>query len=373
MDKDYKKVVIALTGGGTAGHVVPTITVGKKLKQVNKNLKIIYLGSRNGLEEKMAQELGFKFFNISAGKWRRYFSLANLLTPYMIWKGVRQAKKILQTQEVKVIFAKGGYVSFPVILAASKLNIPVIGHESDSVIGKTNLMLLKHMKALAVAFPRSLYPKKLKEKLVYTGVPISEVFLKKKKDWPRDLKLKNNLPVLVVTGGSQGAQFLNNFIFRNLKTLLPICQVIHLTGEQGVAEAKKIKKAYKIKSIKNYHFNAFSDHMPAILEHADLILSRAGANTLFELAATKKAAILIPLPQAAQDHQMANAHFAARLGGAVVFNQKKFNEGKLLSTIRHFLNHPEICEDLGRKLHGLYVVDSTDRIVDLILEQLENN
>lgn len=376
MNKDQKNV-IALTGGGTAGHILPTIEVGKKIKQIEKKAKIIYLGADYSLEEKLAQENGFKFFAIQSGKWRRYFSLANLLTPYYIWRGVKQAKKILQEQEVRVIFAKGGYVSFPVILAASKLNIPVIGHESDSVIGKTNLMLLKYMRVLAVAFPRSLYPKIFKKKLVYTGIPLRDDFFSwslrgdSRGNLIKNLKLRADLLTLVVTGGSQGAEYLNNFVFRNLKTLLPLCQIVHLTGDQGIEQAKKIKQEFKFKEIKRYHVQAFSQELPAILTRADLVLSRAGANTLFELAALKKGAILIPYPYAAQNHQMVNANFAAKLGGAVIFKQKNLNEGKLLATIRHLLNHPEICKDLGRKLHGLYVPDSADRIADLVLGQLE--
>jgi UDP-N-acetylglucosamine--N-acetylmuramyl-(pentapeptide) pyrophosphoryl-undecaprenol N-acetylglucosamine transferase len=369
---ENKKIMIALTGGGTAGHILPTIEVGKKLKQLNKNIKIIYLGMSNSLEEELAQKNGFQFFPISTGKWRRYFSFKNLLTPLHIWQGTRQAKKILQEQQVQAVFAKGGYVSFPVVMAAAKLGIPVIGHESDSVIGKTNLMLLKRMKALAVAFPRSIYPKKLKEKLVYTGIPVHEYFFKQISDWPRDLKLKADLPILVITGGSTGAEYLNNFVFRNLKSLLPMCQIVHLTGEQGIKQAIRIKRDFKLKRIRRYHPKAFSHAMPAILASGDLILSRAGANTLFELAALKKGSILIPYPYAAQNHQLINANFVAKLSGAIVFNQKKLNEGKLLTTIRHLLNHPEIAADLGRKLHGIYVPDSAERIANLILSCLSS-
>jgi UDP-N-acetylglucosamine--N-acetylmuramyl-(pentapeptide) pyrophosphoryl-undecaprenol N-acetylglucosamine transferase len=310
----------------------------------------------------------FNFFPITAGKWRRYFSFANFLTPFNIWKGIRQAQKILQEQQVKVLFAKGGYVSFPVVIAASRLNIPVIGHESDSEIGKTNLTLLKRMQTLAVAFPRSLYPKKIKEKLVYTGIPIRKDFFKETKDWPKEIKLKENLPLLVVTGGSTGAEYLNQFILRNLRNLSAICQIIHLTGEQGIAQAKQVKKELHLR---NYHAFDFSSYMPAILAKADLVLSRAGAGTMFELAALSKGTILIPYPYAAQNHQKKNAFFAKTLGGAVVLKQNGLTDNKLLSNIVHLLKNPEISEDLGRKLHGLYRSDATERIRDIILEYLE--
>jgi UDP-N-acetylglucosamine--N-acetylmuramyl-(pentapeptide) pyrophosphoryl-undecaprenol N-acetylglucosamine transferase len=360
--------VVALTGGGTAGHIWPAIEVGKTLKKEKSDLEIIYLGMNNSREEVLANEAGFKFFPIKAGKWRRYFSLANILTPFYIWRGFRQAKKILQEKDVKVLFAKGGYVSFPVVLAAHRLQIPVIGHESDSIVGKANLTLIKRMWALAVAFPRSLYPKKLKEKLVYTGIPLRDDFFKETKDWPKDLKLKDDLPVLVITGGSTGAEYLNQFIFKNLKNLLTICQIIHLTGEQGIREAKKIKAELHLR---NYYPIDFSHQIPAILNRADLVLSRAGAGTLFELACLSKGTILIPYPYAAQNHQEKNAYFAKRLGGAMVFRQKGLDEGKLLVTINHLLKNPQLAEDMGRKLHGLYVPDASQRIAEMILENLE--
>jgi len=370
MEKQFGGKTIALTGGGTAGHIWPAIEVGKEIKRINPAIRIIYLGLESSQEEELAKLNHFEFFSIQSGKWRRYFSLSNILTPYYIWKGIKQAKKILQEQKVDALFAKGGFVSFPAVLAASGLKIPIIGHESDSIIGKTNVSLLKHMRFLCVAFPRSLYPKKYKEKLVYTGIPLRREFLKAKKI-ETVFSSKINKPKLLITGGSLGAEFLNNFVFGNLKNLLSVCQIVHLTGDQGIKQAQDLRKKLPFNLKKGYSPLAYSHKMTELIGSADLVLSRAGANTLFELAALRKPALLVPYPYAAQNHQQKNANLVAKIGGAKVVLQDKLANKKILVNLLYFLQHPEIREDMGKKLNGLFVPNSVQKIAELVLEETE--
>jgi len=362
---------IALVGGGTAGHIWPTIEVGKALKKIDSELKLLYLGVRGGQEEEIAQKQGFKFIPIESAKWDRFFSFKNVLTPYKILKGFFQAKRILRENNVSALFAKGGFVSFPVILAASRLHLPIVSHESDSVMGRTNLWLSRFIKKIAVAFPKSFYPKKIHQKLFYSGIPIRKDFYMVDKNQAKvKLNPDSNLPLLVVTGGSLGALFLNQIIWELLDLLLKHCQIIHLTGEKSISEAEKIREKLNDEQKKRYKIFAFSQRMPEILASADLVVSRAGANTLFELAFLKKPAILVPYPYAAQKHQDKNAEFARSLGGAKVFFQDQFSKKEFIKAILYLLENQDEAKIMGEKLASLYKKNSADLIAGKILKEL---
>ncbi|MCD6422266.1 undecaprenyldiphospho-muramoylpentapeptide beta-N-acetylglucosaminyltransferase [bacterium] len=362
------KETVALVGGGTAGHIYPTLAVGKVLR---KKARVIYLGISGSPEEKLAKKEGFEFFPITSGKWHRYFTFSNLFTPWRIGKGFLEARSILKQQNVRAVFAKGGFVSFPVVVASASLKIPVVGHESDSVMGKTNLWLGRFMKKIAVAFPKGLYPSSVRKKLVYTGIPLREEF---RHPDPEKIKEKFGLssdPVLVVTGGSQGALAINELVFRALPILLKKCQVVHLTGEHSIQKAKEEKKKLPSVLQKRYHPLAFSFEMANILATADLVISRAGANTLFELAYLRKPAILIPYPYSAQQHQLKNANFAASLGGAIVFRQEKLNEKEFWLVVFRLLKDKTLRQRMGEKLSQLYRPEAEKKIANLVLREIK--
>ncbi len=354
---------IGLVGGGTAGHIWPTIEVGKVLQEQLPGVPLYYFGVRGGLEEQIAKEQKFEFVGIVSGKWHRFVSLANLFVPLKIMQGLIQARRQMKRLRVKVLFAKGGFVSFPVVLAAWTLGIPVVGHESDSVMGKTNSYLSRFMKKIAVAFPPSLYPFRLRRKLFYAGIPLrSEFFQADPSRVVKRFNLQEDLPILVVTGGSQGALFLNKLVWDHIEWLLTKAQVIHLTGEQGEEESKRVKTQLPVSLRSRYHPLAFSYDMPHILKAADLVISRAGANTLFELAFLRKAVILVPYPYAAQNHQFFNAKFAVSLGGAKMFVESRFSWRHFQHTLEYLLAHPEERQRMGENLAQLYRPKAAERI-----------
>lgn len=369
-----KKNTIALAGGGTAGHIWPAIEVGKAIKKRKPKAKLVYFGLKNSLEEKLAKKEGFDFLPISSGKWSRFASFSNLLTPLRIGCGLWQARRLLKKEKVKVLFAKGGFVSFPVVLAAFSLGIPIIGHESDSVMGKTNVYLLRFMRKMAVAFPCSLYPQRFRSKLVYTGIPINSNFfhLSESSEILSKFNLEGTDPILVVTGGSQGAMFLNELIWQNIENVLKMAQVVHLTGEQGIAKAKEVKAGLSRSLKDRYHPFAFSYQMPSLLAVADLVISRAGANTLFELAFLKKPAILVPYPYAAQNHQYHNAKFAASLGGAKVFLESRFNRREFWQTVAYLLAHSDEREKMGENLSQLFRPRAAEKIAQEVVALLKS-
>jgi len=368
------KITIGLTGGGTAGHIWPTIEVGKALKAKEPKARIVYFGLKNSLEEELAKKAGFEFFSITSGKWHRFFSFSNLFTPLKIGCGICQARALLRKEDVKVLFAKGGFVSFPMVLAAYSLKIPIIGHESDSIMGKTNAYLLRFMKKMAVAFPCSLYPKRLRPKLFHAGIPIRSDFfkIKNRKSILSKLNLDSGEPILVITGGSLGAMFLNELVWQNIDYLLKKVQVVHLTGKQGIVKAKEIKAKLPQVLQKKYHIFAFSYKMPLFLAAADLVISRAGANTLFELAFLKKAVLFIPYPYAAQNHQYFNAKFATSLGGAKMFVESRFDPKKFWQTVSYLIAHSEEREKMGNNLFQLFYPHSAERIAQEILALLKD-
>lgn len=340
---------IALTGGGTAGHIWPVLDVAEEISKKIKGNDFIYLGSKEGLEAKLVPATNIKFFQVSSGKLRRYWSWQNLIDPVKIMMGFLQARKILKKERPKVLFAKGGYVTVPVVLAARSLKIPIVCHESDSVLGLANRILYRIVQKIMVSFPAHYYSQKYQKKLFYSGLPVRRNFFRAQKfKGYQVFGLSDRLKTLLVTGGSQGAHFINQMILRICPEILKDFQIIHLTGILDFEQAKNVRANLPEDQKDHYKIYDFlSEEMPEAMAMADLIVSRAGANTLAEIAILAKPSILIPLPLAAANHQNLNAQIFGENKAAVVLDQQKITPEKLLKTILDLLNHQVLLEQLG--------------------------
>ena len=316
---------IILTGGGTAGHVTPNIALLPRLKELNYDIH--YIGSYNGIEKELIEQFGIPYHGISTGKLRRYFSVQNFTDPFRVIKGLGEAKKLVKILHPDVIFSKGGFVSVPVVLAASHKHIPVIIHESDMTPGLANKIAMRGATKICCNFPETL--KYLpKDKAVLTGSPIRHELLLGNK--PAGLKLcgfNTSKPIILVVGGSTGAVKVNNAVRAILPELLKKYQVVHLCGK-GKTDAS-------LNGIDGYiQFEYISDQMRDLFAISDIVISRAGANAICELLALRKPNILIPLSaNASRGDQILNANSFKEHGYSSVMTEEEITPEKLLAAV----------------------------------------
>ena len=313
-----KNETIILTGGGTAGHVIPNINLSKELKKHFS--KIVYIGSKNGIEKKLiTEQTNFIYKSIPTVKFIRKNIFKNLLLPFKLSKSISEAKKILKEENPSIIFSKGGYVGLPVTIAAHKLNIPVICHESDLSIGLSNKIASKYAKVVCTNF--EITAQKKTSKFTHTGSPLQISSLTKLQA-KELLKIKTQKPILQITGGSLGAKAINDIIHPHIDKLLEKYFVIHIVGKNNLNK--------KLKSKKDYLQIEFTNDMPTILKTVDFAISRAGANTALELLANKIPNILIPLPKGiSRGDQIENAQYLHSLGVSEIIYQDQLSFEKL--------------------------------------------
>lgn len=318
---------IVLTGGGTAGHVTPNMALIPVLKK--KGYDIHYIGSHEGIEKKLIEEMGIPYHPISTGKLRRYFSLENFKDPFKVIKGLSEAKTLMKELKPDVVFSKGGFVAVPVVLAAKSKKIPCIIHESDMTPGLANKIAIPSASKVCCNFPETL--SKLPEgKAVVTGTPIrKELFEGNAAEAMTFCGFKEVRPTLLIMGGSSGSVKVNESIWACLDKITAKYNVIHLCGKD------KMNPAYK--DVPNYiQFEYIKQELSNLLALADVVVSRAGANAICELLALRKPSVLIPLSLAAsRGDQILNAQSFDKSGYAKLLMEEDVNDTSLLEAINH--------------------------------------
>ena len=317
-----KKII--LTGGGTAGHVTPNIALVPKLKDAGFEIK--YIGSKKGMEKQLVEDAGLDYAGISSGKLRRYFSLQNFIDPFKIVKGYFQAKRIIKKYKPDVVFSKGGFVTVPVVYAAARYNIPVVCHESDITPGLANRLSLKKTTVVCYSFPET--AKHLGSKAKFTGSPIrAELFEGNPEVAKKMCGFEDDKPIIMVTGGSLGAENVNKLVREALSTLLEQFNVAHLCGVGKVDESLSDTKGYA-------QFEYIKDEMKDFFAMADLIISRAGANSIFEIVALAKPNILIPLSaNASRGDQLLNSKSFEKQGFSAVLEEDGAKSSDLIDLV----------------------------------------
>lgn len=355
---EAKKVL--LTGGGTAGHVTPNMAIIPKLK--NLGYDIHYMGSYDGIEKKLIEEMGIPYTGIATGKLRRYMSLKNFSDPFRVIKGYNEAKKFVKEYKPDVLFSKGGFVSVPVVLAAKKYNVPIIIHESDMTPGLANKISIPYAKVVCHNFPET--SKHLPEgKSLLTGSPIREELLSGNRFSGLDLcHFTANKPVIMVTGGSLGSVAVNQIVRDALPELLKKYQIVHLCG--------KDKTEPSLINIPGYiQFEYIKDEMKDIFAMSDIVISRAGANAICEIQALKKPSILIPLPaNASRGDQILNAESFEKQGFSKVLAEETLTPELLVKTI------DEVFENKSQYIKAIEsspLSNAVETIVELIKNTIE--
>ena len=315
---------IVLTGGGTAGHVVPNLALVPYLKKYFD--EVFYIGSNNGIEKDLVTTL--PFYGIDCVKFIRKSVVKNLAIPYKLVKSVNQSKKILRDIKPDVVFSKGGYVGLPVVIASKKLNIPVIGHESDITLGLANKISAKYATEILTSFKTT--AENLKNGR-FTGPPLKDGL----GDYPKPLAIKEfgfseSKPVLFVFGGSLGSKTLNILVRNNLQFLLKKYNVLHVSGKNDYNG--------KIKAV-GYTELKYLNDMSKGYSVADVVVSRCGANSAFEVLSLNIPAVFIPLPKGvSRGDQELNAKYFESLNLCVVLHEPDINNQKFLTAIDTALN-----------------------------------
>jgi UDP-N-acetylglucosamine--N-acetylmuramyl-(pentapeptide) pyrophosphoryl-undecaprenol N-acetylglucosamine transferase len=368
---------IALTGGGTGGHIFPIVAVVEKIKDLRKEsgeLEFLFLGPNGELEKKAMEREFIPAKRIQCGKLRRYFSFLTLSDfAIKIPVGIVQSLWHLLVFMPEVVFAKGGYVSFPVVVAAWIYRIPVILHESDATPGLANQILSRFAKRIAVSFSGSeaFFPER---KVFLSGNPIRDELAKgSKEEAMKKFALNPERKTILAMGGSQGARTINHVVLAALPKLLKKWQVIHITGEKEYESV--VQEAGKI-GIKAGHggylpFPFLWEDMPLAFSVADLVISRAGANALAEIAANAKPSIIIPIEGSANKHQEQNAFVFSQAGAAIVLEQGNLGENLFLEKIESILEDNELSFELKERVKKFYNPKAAEIIAGEIIKMAE--
>lgn len=346
---------IVLTGGGTGGHVTPNLALIPRLQA--DGWTVHYIGADNSVEKELISRVpGVEFHCVSVGKLRRYFDLKNFSDPFRVIKGVFEAASHIRRIRPDVVFSKGGFVSVPVVIGAFLNRVPVVTHESDMTPGLANKLCLPFAKVQCCTFPEAV--KYAKGKGVHTGTPIRpEVFSGSRESGLKRFGFKNTLPVLMVVGGSSGAQAINECVREALPTLNETFQILHLCGNGNLNAA--------CEGTQNYvQLEYLNEEMADAYACADILISRAGANSLCEILALRKPALLIPYPMgASRGDQILNAESFEKRGLSRVLQQSEMTPKTLKEEII------SLYHDRGNLLDAM-AAEPTANGIDAVLAQI---
>ena len=349
---------IILTGGGTAGHVTPNLALIPELKK--KNYKIIYIGTENGIERSLVEKAGIEYHFVSTGKLRRYMSKDNFTDAFKVVKGIFEAKKLIKKLKPDIVFSKGGFVAVPVILGAKMNNVTVIAHESDMTPGLANKIAMPFAKKICTTFPETV--KYLpKDKAVLTGSPIRQELLLGNKLAGLELcGFTTDKPIIMVVGGSTGAVHVNEAVRKILPELLKSFQVVHLCG--------KGKMDTSLNNLGGYiQFEYISEQMRDLFAISDIVISRAGANSICEVLALKKPNLLIPLSaNASRGDQILNAKSFKEHGYSSVIFEEDLTPEVLLNAVN------ELYENRHTYINNM-AKSKESNAIPIIMELIENS
>ena len=368
-------VRIVLTGGVSGGHLFPLVAVTHALREkLRGDVEFLFVGPSGKFGTDAMEAVGVRSKFILTGKMRRYFAFANFVDVFKLPIGFIQALWHLFWFMPDAVFAKGGSGSVPVVLAASLYRIPVMLHDSDATAGRANQFLSRFARRIAIAYPsaKQYFPE---VKVALTGNPVRpEVLSGDVARAKTHFSLPEGKPVVFFIGGSLGSRNLNDALARILPELLKSVSVIHQTGEEHfarvVAEAQSLGITPDTELGYRPRIFLSGGELGDAYAVSDLVISRAGANSISDAAAYGKALILVPLPTAANDEQRKNAYDVAAIGGATVLEEGNLTEHILLSKINELLQNESDRKVMGEKLRAFYHADAAILIADGIIEMI---
>ncbi len=366
---------ILFTGGGTGGHFYPIIAVAEAVRDAVRTEHLLepslYYAAPEPYDREMLVGNGIAFVPTAAGKMRRYFSLLNFFDVFKTGWGIFRSVIRIFFLYPDVVFGKGGYASFPTLLAARLFGIPVVIHESDSIPGRVNRWAGKFAQSVALSFPEaaSFFPV---GKTTVTGNPVRSAALHVSPEGGREfLKLDQSVPVILVLGGSQGSVALNEAVLTALPLLLERYQVVHQCGEANIADIESRARIVLGDSPQRDRYKPFGYLNDVALRMsagvASVVVSRAGS-TLFEVAAWGLPSILVPFPDASEDHQTKNAYAYARAGACTVIDQNNLTAGLLAAEISRILGSPQLSASMSAAAKQFARPDAAAKIAKMLLD-----
>lgn len=352
---------IIVTAGGTGGHIYPALAIINKFKEKEKQLDILYIGTEDRIEKDIIPKHNIKYIGIPVSGFYENFSYKNIKTIFRFFNAIKLSKKIIKDFNPDYVIGIGGYVTGPVIYAASKLHIPCFIHEQNSVSGKTNKFLEKHVSKIFISFKDSISEYKYKEKVVFTGNPCSENAIDEKPAEKKEYGLSNDKKLVLIVMGSMGSDTVNN----KIKDILYLFngknyEVVFVTGKDYFEEYNDIKVSDNVKIV------PYIDNMVRLLKKTDILVSRAGASTISEIVALNIPTILIPSPYVSDNHQYKNAMSLVNENAALIIEEEDF-EVKLITAIDNLLNDDKLSEALKNNLNKFKIENSATKIYEEIV------
>jgi UDP-N-acetylglucosamine--N-acetylmuramyl-(pentapeptide) pyrophosphoryl-undecaprenol N-acetylglucosamine transferase len=356
---------IILAAGGTGGSVTPILAVAQEIKRIKPETEFLFVGTAKGPEKIMVSDFGMPFTSIPAAKFRRYFSLKNLLDVPVFAAALFSAWKLVRKFKPDLVFGTGSFVQVPVCWVAKLYGIKIIIHQQDSIIGLANKMVSPAADLITTAFEKTAKEfysgesphSNWKRRVEWTGNPFRREILTESSIDSQYFDLHNELPVLLILGGASGAAQINEVVAKCLPELLKSHQVIHQTGK-----GKKI--AFTHPDYHQYELIGFDKYVVA-LKMADIVLARAGLSTITELSALKKISIIVPMPKS---HQEANGEILKQNSAAVVLNEQEFDPDNLVRVVNSLKFNPKRRELLSKNISNIMPHDGAERIAKLIIE-----
>lgn len=368
---------IVFTGGQTGGHFYPIISIAQELRKIIKEEHLIeptlYFIAPNPYNQGVLFDNNIIYKRVMSGKQRIYPSFLNFIDKFKVVFGTIEAIWKIFWIYPDIVFSKGGYGSVPVVFAAKLLGIPILIHESDSAPGRANMWASKFAQKIAVSYPDAAHYFDEK-KVAWTGNPVREEIKKPVLQGAHEyLKFDSGIKTILILGGSQGAQIINNILIDTIPTLIESYQVIHQTGKDNYKEVKEtanlLLKTHP--NIDRYvcfpYLNDVAMKMSA--GAADLIISRAGS-TIFEIASWNKPSILIPITETNNDHQRKNAYYYARSGACIVIEENNLTPEIFVAEINRLFSKPELLEEMRESAKQFAKPDAGKIIAKQIMDTL---
>lgn len=360
---------IGFVGGGTGGHFYPLIAVAHELNEHKLAPDLYYFGP-SPYDKEMLAKYGIEYIYCPAGKLRNYFSIQNFIDVFRNFFGIFIAIWKLYIIYPDVIFSKGGYTSVPILMAARFLRIPIVIHESDAVPGKANKLAIKSARYIGIAYDDAAqyFPP---EKTALVGIPLRPELKNISPDPFIKLGIPNDKPLIYITGGSLGAERINNLILQSLNQLLSNYRVFHQTGPDNLEQMKLAAQSLLEDSplLHNYYVQGSipADMVSDLMSAASVIITRAGSTTLFEIAYHAKPAIIIPIPEDISRDQRTNAYAYARSGAAVVIEEHNLTQNLLTQEINSIINNQETYQSMSSAAKAMYLDGAALKIANLLI------
>lgn len=365
------KVIIA--AAGTAGHINPGLAIANKIKEEEKDSKIIFIGTNRGLENDLVPRAGYELKIIDAYGLSKKISIENIKKMCTTLRATSKARKIIKEFKPDIIVGAGGYICGPVVWAAKKENIPVVLHESNAFPGKAVKYLAKKADTVLISFEEARERIPNAKNIVFTGTPVKikkqNYSIEEKKKILKEINLDNNLPIVLIFGGSQGAQKINEAIVGIIEDKLNTkYQIIWATGpkQYDIVKNELKQKSIDIENIKNAKILPYIYNMEELMNISNVIVARSGAMTITEISNLGKPSILIPLPNVSQNHQLRNAEVLQKIGAAKIILNDKLEKNILNNEILDIISNPENMRKMGEKASTKSVENVQEKIYNEI-------